>query len=140
DYDVLKKNYGELIQRRQSAELASAAETKNGNAEFRVIDPPRVPAKPITPNRPLLVAGVLFAGLAASLGLPLLLAKADRSFATAMQLHSLGRQVIGSVSRFRRARDSRRIAIEATGVGASGLALLAVFVVLISISLGQFGP
>jgi uncharacterized protein involved in exopolysaccharide biosynthesis len=69
DYDMQKRQYENLVLRRETASLTGKLEDA-GVAEFRIIDPPRVTPNPVAPNRLLLlgvvVAGSLFAGLATS--------------------------------------------------------------------------
>ena len=62
DYDIHKKNYEGLVSRRESATMSGQLEDA-GVAEFRLIDPPRVPSKPTSPNRMLLLLAVLVGAL-----------------------------------------------------------------------------
>ncbi len=62
DYEIHKKNYEQLVTRRESAELTGDLESAGGIADFRLIDPPRVSPKPVAPNRlVLLPLGLLIA-------------------------------------------------------------------------------
>ena len=62
DYEINKKNYEQLANSREKAELTSDLESVTGIANFRVIDPPRASSKPVAPNRlVLLPLGLLFA-------------------------------------------------------------------------------
>ena len=72
DYNVLRRNYEELLGRLQSANIAQAADTQADKVKLQVIDPPEVPRIPAAPNRPLLVTGVLLGGLAVGLGMTVL--------------------------------------------------------------------
>ncbi len=62
DYDIHKKNYEMLVSRRESATISGQLEDA-GVAEFRLVDPPRVPSKPAAPNRLMLLPAVLVAAL-----------------------------------------------------------------------------
>lgn len=67
DYDIHKKNYEQLVGRRESAELSGDLEAVGSMADFRLIDPPRASNKPVAPNRLLLLPGGLLLALAAGL-------------------------------------------------------------------------
>lgn len=67
DYAITKKNYEDLVARRQSAVMSGELDVASGVAEFRLIDPPRVSPKPVSPNRLLLLPLALVSALAAGL-------------------------------------------------------------------------
>ena len=136
DYGVLKKNYEELVARREAAQIANAADTKTEKIQFRIVDPPQVPIVPAAPNRPLLVSIVLIFGIGAGLAAPLLVMQLDRSFATLGQLRNLGLPIVGSVSRLSLGAAQRRAALQMVGVTASALVLVAVYGTLLMLSLG----
>ncbi len=98
DYEVLRKNYDDLLARRESMRISSAAEADGDKVKMQVIDPPQVPQNPVAPKRVLLVSGVLAAGLAAGVGLALLLVQMDQSFHTIEDLRTMGFPVAGGVS------------------------------------------
>jgi len=74
DYELDKKNYEQLVSRRDSAELTGDLDSAGSMADFRLIDPPRASSTPVAPNRLLLfplglvlaIAGGLFVAFAAS--------------------------------------------------------------------------
>lgn len=74
DYAIHKKNYEDLVARRESATMSGDLDVASGMADFRLIDPPRVSPQPVSPNRMLLlplvllvaVTGGLFAAFAGS--------------------------------------------------------------------------
>ena len=98
DYSVLRKNYEDLLGRLQSANIAQAAETQADKVKLQVIDPPEIPRLPAAPNRPLLVTGVLLAGLAVGIGITILFGQLDRSFSSVEELRTLGLPVLGGIS------------------------------------------
>jgi len=63
DYAITKKGYEDLVARRQSAVMSGDLDVASGVAEFRLIDPPRVNPKAVSPNRLLLLPLVLLAAL-----------------------------------------------------------------------------
>ncbi len=90
DYGVLRKNYDELQARLQAASIAAAADTQADKVRLRVIDPPDIPLLPVWPSRPMLLIGVLVAGLGVGGATVVLLAQFDRSFSTLEDLRALG--------------------------------------------------
>jgi polysaccharide chain length determinant protein (PEP-CTERM system associated) len=67
DYEIHKKNYEQLVTRRESAELTGDLDAAGSVADFRLIDPPRASTTPVAPNRLLLLPVGLLLGLAAGL-------------------------------------------------------------------------
>jgi polysaccharide chain length determinant protein (PEP-CTERM system associated) len=65
DYAIHKKNYEDLVARREAAVMSGDLEDKSGLADFRLIDPPRVSAQPVWPNRFLLLPLALLVAIAA---------------------------------------------------------------------------
>lgn len=122
DYAVIRKNYDELVSRRQSAVMSGELDVAAGVTEFRLVDPPRVANKPVSPNRVLLFA----AAIVLSLGLGGLLAFAGvqlrPTFGDAHELRQLtGLPVLGVVSRLASEADRlRRRASLLRFAGASG--------------------
>jgi polysaccharide chain length determinant protein (PEP-CTERM system associated) len=72
DYDALSKSYQELVQRRETANLAKKMDTETRSIEFRIVEPPVVPVKPSGPWRGMLIVAVSVLGLGAGLGIALL--------------------------------------------------------------------
>ncbi|MDB5415395.1 MAG: Polysaccharide chain length determinant protein locus subfamily, partial [Rubritepida sp.] len=98
DYTVLRRNYEELLARRESLQLGGAARNSSDRVRLEVVDPPSVSSQPISPNRPLLAAGVLVLGLGAGLALAVLLVQFDRTFYTVQDLRRIGPTVLGAIS------------------------------------------
>jgi len=136
DYSILKRNYQELVARREATAIANAADTKTEKIQFRIVDPPQVPVLPAAPNRPMLVSMVLLFGIGGGLAVPLALTQIDRSFATIGQLRHLGLPILGSVSRLSLGAARRRAVIQLAGVCASAFLLIAVYGTLIALSMG----
>jgi polysaccharide chain length determinant protein (PEP-CTERM system associated) len=135
NYDVLKKNYDELVSRREATNLSQAADTKADQIQFRVVDAPQVPLAPIAPNRPVLFSAVLMAGVLGGLLIPIMLAQIDRSFSTLQRLRGLGLPVVGGVSYVAMFRTRAQATLETAGFGATAVALLMLYAVLIAITL-----
>ena len=136
DYAILKRNYQELVSRREATQIANSADTKTEKIQFRIVDPPQVPVVPAAPNRPFLVSIVLLFGIGAGIAAPLLLIQLDRSFATLSQLRNLGIPILGNVSRLSLGAAQRHAALQLAGVTASALVLVAVYGTLLMLSIG----
>jgi polysaccharide chain length determinant protein (PEP-CTERM system associated) len=133
DYDVTKKNYEQLIARRESAALSGDMDSKSGIGEFRVVDPPRVGSEPVSPKRPVLLGGVLGASLAAGLGLAFLLSQLKPTFFDGRSLREFaGMPLLGTVSIVRDARMRARARWATVAYSASGLTYVLLFGALIA--------
>ena len=69
DYDTLQATYRELLSKSENSKMAASLEQRQIGEQFRVLDPPRVPLKPHSPNR----LKINLVGTLAGLGLGLLL-------------------------------------------------------------------
>ena len=67
DHEINKKNYQDLVSRRQAAIMSGELEVASGVADFRLIDPPRVTPQPVAPNRLLLLPLALLVALGVGL-------------------------------------------------------------------------
>lgn len=131
DYDATRAQYQELLKRFETAKLSNDVD-KTGTVKFQVIEPPAVPLTPISPNRSILLSGVLFAGLAAGIALAYLLNLLRPVFFSWRLLgEKLGAPVIGCVRRFgdEEVASSQRPEFLKLGAGAAGLVL--VFVLML---------
>ena len=99
DYEINKKNYNDLVSRRESAAMSGDLESAAGMADFRLIDPPRASPKPVAPNRMLLLPLALLAGLGAGLGITFVMSQLRAVFYDARAMgHSLGLPLLGVVT------------------------------------------
>ena len=98
DYDVIRKNYDELLVRREQMRIAEAADANANKVQVQIVDPPQKPQTPVAPNRGVLVSAVLGAGFAAGIALTLMLSEIDTSFQGIDDLRTLGLPVIGGIS------------------------------------------
>ncbi len=134
DYDVLKNQYDKLLSDREEVRLRGDVQKGSTGTTFRVIDPPGLPGSPVSPNRPLLLAGVLFAGLGAGVGAAFALGQVRQTFPTVQKLAKIaGAPVIGSVtenlSSTQLVEQKRRHKMFAGGCVALGCACLLLIVV-----------
>ena len=98
DYEIQKANYNQLVSRRESATIGEEMDA-SGVAEFRLIEPPRVSPKPVSPNRLVLLPGVLAASLGVAIVVCFLLSQLRPVFHNGHDLaDATGVPVLGSVS------------------------------------------
>ncbi len=99
DYDIVRKNYEQLVARRESASLGEKIDLTTKVAEFRVVEPPRVSPTPAKPSQMMVaVLGVLGA-IAAGFGAAFAMTQITPTVQDARQLREVvGRPVLGSVS------------------------------------------
>jgi polysaccharide chain length determinant protein (PEP-CTERM system associated) len=99
DYDIIRKNYDQLVSRRESASLGLKLDESSQLADFRVVEPPRVSPSPVFPSHlQLAILGVLItlgSGLAAVVVAQSLRPTLDDAAGLAKLT---GRTVLGTVS------------------------------------------
>jgi polysaccharide chain length determinant protein (PEP-CTERM system associated) len=131
NYEIYREQYNAMVTRRESARISEDVEQTGEDVKFRVIDPPRVPTRPIAPPRLLLTAGVLMAAAGAGLGLALLLSQlAPAVYGRRMLREISGLPVFGAVSRTWTPQTRRRRYLEISAFLFAGGALLPVFLVV----------
>lgn len=140
DYDVLKAQYDKILEDREQIKLRDQVESETDSVKFRVIDPPSSPRAPAAPNRPLLLAMVLFAGLGGGIGGAFALGQLQTSYPTANKLEKAsGLPVIGSVSQIltsvQREARKKKMRMFFSGTGA----LFGVFTLLMVVEFIQRG-
>ena len=69
DYDQSTANYDSLLKKQMQSQLATNLEKRQQGEQFRIIDPPSLPVKPISPNRLKLSLIGIVVGLLAGIGL-----------------------------------------------------------------------
>lgn len=67
DYDTLQQTYRTLLTKKQDSQISANLERRQIGEQFRILDPARLPEKPVSPQRLLWYGGGLLAALAAGL-------------------------------------------------------------------------
>lgn len=99
DYGIIKKNYEDLVSRRQTAVMSGELDVASGIADFRLIDPPRVSPKPVSPNRLLMLPAALLAAVGMGLFTAFVASQLRPVFDQATDLRSkTGLPILGVVS------------------------------------------
>jgi polysaccharide chain length determinant protein (PEP-CTERM system associated) len=129
DYAIHKKNYEDLVGRRETAAISEEAEA-SGMADFRVIDPPRVAPQAVWPDRLMLLALVPLAALAAGCLAAVAAWQFRPVFFDISDLKSkLGLPVLGAVSSLKDAAAVRRQRFGMLGFATASTGLMLLFAV-----------
>lgn len=109
DYAINKRNYEDLVSRRESAAMSGELDLAAGVADFRLIDPPRVSPKPVSPNRLVLLPIAMVLSLAAGLFTAFAASQLRPVFHSASELRTRFEfPVLGVVSMVTGESDARR--------------------------------
>lgn len=134
DYDVIQSRYETLLSRLETAQLSEKRNEQGDRVEFRMIDPPQVPAQPAGPNRPVLLAGVFILACGAGVGLSVLLGLLRTSYGSATHLRrDYDVPIIGTISKRPTSRDVLLRAVDRVGfvsVSAAFVGCLAALLVI----------
>jgi polysaccharide chain length determinant protein (PEP-CTERM system associated) len=128
DYEIQKRNYEQLVSRRESVQLAGELDSTSAIVDFRIIDPPRVSPKPVAPNRLLILPFVLLGALAIGAVVSFLVSLVLPTVHDGRSLREVsGRPVLGSVSLVPNAAFIRRARLGNYGFAGGATALVAVY-------------
>jgi polysaccharide chain length determinant protein (PEP-CTERM system associated) len=130
DYDIIKKNYQEMVERRESASLSTDLDNTSGVADFRIIDPPRASPKPVSPNRLMLLAAGLVVAALAGLVTAFAASQIRPVFHDLNELrHRLELPILGAVSRQETREDRRRQKVDLLRFGVASGSLVSLYAV-----------
>ena len=135
---MLRQQYDKLLQDREELRLRGQVENERSAIQFEVVDPPTTPREPAAPNRPLLLLGVLLAGLGGGAGAAFAVSKLGSTFATANQLErTFELPVVGTITHTltESGRALRMQRLRWFAAGLSGLVVM--FAVLLGVELFQ---
>ena len=101
DYDITRKQYEQLLSRREAADLSRRADSSAEELQFRTIEPPSNPQKPSGPNRIIFYTGILVVGFGVGIGLAFILSQLSPVLVRPKQLLNITNYPIwGTVSHF----------------------------------------
>jgi uncharacterized protein involved in exopolysaccharide biosynthesis len=91
-------NYQSLLDKKLQAQMAQNLEHKQQGEHFKILDPARLPEKPIKPDRNKILLIGAFMGLAMGFGLAWFRESMDQSFHTVSDMESyLGITVLATI-------------------------------------------
>jgi polysaccharide chain length determinant protein (PEP-CTERM system associated) len=88
DYNNIRASYDMLLNKKLEAEISVNMEKKQKGEKFQILDPARLPEKPVFPNMKILFLLTLVAGPNIGLGLVFLLEYLDTSFRSPKDIES----------------------------------------------------
>jgi polysaccharide chain length determinant protein (PEP-CTERM system associated) len=126
DYDTLQETYRGLLARKQESQIAANLEHQQIGAQFRVLDPARLPERPFAPKRAPLYAAAGLGGLGIGLVFALILEYFDRGLRTEQDVRfALGLPVLAAIPLVATRRSGVRRATTALSIGTGVLACAA---------------
>ncbi|MGI9500490.1 MAG: XrtA system polysaccharide chain length determinant [Geminicoccaceae bacterium] len=135
DYNVLLAQYEQLIQRRESAQIARDLDSGISRIEYRIIDPPVVPLQPIGPPRGLFLATILMVGFGSGVAFAIGRQLMSGSFLTVDQLKvAFDLPILGGVAEAVKPAQANGTMAGWAGVASGSLALVGVFAALLYLS------
>lgn len=132
DYETLQKMYTDLLSKREQSKVAANLERRQIGEQFNVLDPARLPERPFSPNRPVLLLASLAVGLAFGAGIAGLLEfrdttlRSDADIRAALALPLLGELPVIQTLVERRRRRARVLTVS---FATTSLVIAAVFLV-----------
>lgn len=109
DYATLQSVYTNLLSKREDSKVAANLERRQIGEQFKLLDPARVPERPFSPNRQLIIMVGMVMGLGFGVGLIGLLEYRDGSFKTDDDVTDvLSLPVLAVVPLMRSDRERRR--------------------------------
>lgn len=99
DYDVIRKNYKQLVSRREAASLGVKIDQSSSMADFRLIEPPRVLPQPVFPSKRQLALLVMVLAVVIGIAAAYVQTVVNPSFTSERELREFTkRPVLGSLT------------------------------------------
>ncbi len=117
DYEVIKRNYEELLSRREAARISQAVDADaESTVKFRIIEPPEVPLKPSAPNRPLFLGMVLLVAIGGGAGAAFARTQIEETYYDPEQLErTFQMPVLGTVTQVLSVQEGAKKAAKTLG-------------------------
>lgn len=101
DYDVIRKNYEQLVSRREAASLGIKIDQSSPLAEFRVVEPARVQPNPVFPSRSQAAFAMMVLALLLGAAVAYGMSRLKPTIASERELREFTkRPVLGGISEF----------------------------------------
>lgn len=130
DIGINENIYNMLLQKLETAKITQRLETSREGTRYTVLDPPRLPLKPIKPNRPMIVLIGFLAGIACGTSLVFGREFMDQSIIDIEDgKRSLGLPVLGAIPRITTQEEIRKEKNKTTLIIAVGLISAAALII-----------
>jgi succinoglycan biosynthesis transport protein ExoP len=117
DYDILKLQYTQLLEKEKAAEISHALEVRQKGEKFEILDTAVTPEHPASPNRQLFSMAGLFGGLVAGIVLAAIAETNDESVRTENEAARIfGKPVLAGVPRIVSAQERRARHLRTSGL------------------------
>ena len=127
DYEIIRKNYEQLVSRREAAALGVKIDQSSPMAEFRVVEPPQIAPGAVFPSRAMLAAMVVLLALACGVAAMFAAAHFVPTFDDVKALREFsGRPVLGAITSLATSARRKRLRVE----GAAFASAMALFLVV----------
>ena len=128
--EMNKKIYEELLATLGKSEVSTQVEVQDKAGAFRILDPAIVPTKPVSPNMSKMILLGILAGIAAGIGIIIVLDMLDSSIRSVDMIKKLGLPVLAviptmqTVQEISRTKKKDRWLYTATGAYLAGLVVI----------------
>jgi len=138
DYGITKQKYEELLRRKEAAELSRRADVSSEELQFRIIEPPLVPAKPTGPKRLMFYTGVLVAGFGIGIALAFAISQLRPVLVRGRQLTALTSfPILGAVTHLNLKQIQRKNRIRVFVFILSSGAIASMYAILVAAELAN---
>jgi polysaccharide chain length determinant protein (PEP-CTERM system associated) len=132
EYETNRIKHGKLVESREAVTISTKVTGTSGIGEIRIVDPPRVGQKPVSPNRLMLIAGAFLLSVAAGVAAALFRDQAKPTFFDVRSLRSFtGMPLLGGVSYVMSPSGKAKLRKEFLLFGAGAASFVGLFVLAI---------
>ena len=132
EYDLARERYNETRQQQREARLAETLEAENKGERLTILDSPRLPTSPISPNRPAIIFLGIVLALAGGIGIAALIEALDGSVRNSKDLRAaLDAPPLAVIPYVENSIDVRRRLVRNMAFGATAVASIWIVSVII---------
>lgn len=127
DYETLQQTYRGLLTKKEESEISANLEKRQIGEQFKILDPARMPERPVSPDRPMLYLIAILGAIAIGVGLAAAAEYFDRTLRTEADVRAaLNLMVLATVPNMKDAGSVTRRLRRNLAFGAGATAALAI--------------